>query len=264
MDWNPEDYARHSGAQLAWAQELIARLSLRGDEAVLDVGCGDGKITGILASAVPQGRVLGVDSSSAFVHYARAQYPLEQFPNLRFEQMDARRLTSDQRFDLIFSNAVLHWVDDHPAFLAGCARLLKPHGRLLISCGGRGNASGIIAVLNDLTQQAPWASFLAEMAFPYHFYAPGDYVPWLAHVGLEPDRLELIEKDMTHAGREGLAGWLRTTWLPYTQSLPENLREIFVDALVEAYLSQCPLDEENRSHVRMIRLEVEAHKGPEA
>jgi trans-aconitate 2-methyltransferase len=263
MDWDPEDYAKHSGAQLVWAQELIARLSLGGAEAVLDVGCGDGKITAALASAVPQGFVLGVDSSPAFVQYARAQYSPEHFPNLRFAQMDARRLRHDRPFDVIFSNATLHWVDDHPAFLAGCARLLKPHGRLLVSCGGRGNAAGIIAVLSELIQHAPWASYLADVVFPYHFYAPSDYVPWLARVGLQPDRLELVEKDMTHWGRDGLAGWIRTTWLPYTQRLLESLREPFVDALVAAYVAQSPLDEEHRSHVRMIRLEVEAHKGPE-
>jgi trans-aconitate 2-methyltransferase len=128
MDWNPEDYAKNSGAQLVWAQELIARLTLGGSESLLDVGCGDGKITAEFARAVPDGFVLGVDSSPAFIEYARRHHPPAQHPNLQFLQMDARRLNADQRFDVIFSNATLHWVDDHRAFLEGCARLLSPPG----------------------------------------------------------------------------------------------------------------------------------------
>ncbi|HEX2623263.1 MAG TPA: methyltransferase domain-containing protein, partial [Phototrophicaceae bacterium] len=70
MQWNPQDYAKNSGAQLGWARELITKLNLKGDEALLDVGCGDGKITAELARAVPDGFVLGVDSSPDFVAYA--------------------------------------------------------------------------------------------------------------------------------------------------------------------------------------------------
>jgi trans-aconitate methyltransferase len=122
MEWNPEDYARNSGGQLIWARELIARLRLKGNETILDVGCGDGKVTAELAAAVPEGRVVGVDSSPAFVKYARDHYGNR--PNLLFETTDARRLDLPAVFDIVFSNAALHWVDDHRSFLAGCAQAL--------------------------------------------------------------------------------------------------------------------------------------------
>ena len=132
MRWNPDDYARHSGAQLVWAQELLAPIDLTGVEALLDVGCGDGRITAAVAQALPGGYVLGVDSSPEFIAYAQAHYPPASYPNLCFARIDARDLAWDRPFDIIFSNAAPHWVDDHPAFLAGCARLLKPRGRLII------------------------------------------------------------------------------------------------------------------------------------
>jgi len=260
MEWDPEDYAKQSGAQLVWARELMARLRLTGHEAVLDVGCGDGKVTAAFARAVSQGFVLGVDSSPAFIDYARRHYPALLYPNLRFELMDARRLAYDRQFDVIFSNAALHWVDDHEAFLTGCARLLKPEGRLIISCGGAGNAAEAFRVLDDLIQKPLWQSFFAGFAFPWFFYSTADYAPWLAKAGLQSARLELVEKDMVHEGRDGLAGWIRTTWLPYTQRLPRHLREVFIGELVDAYLTEHPLDSAGRSHVRMIRLEVEAYK----
>lgn len=259
MDWNPEDYAKNSGAQLVWAQGLIARLTLRGSESLLDVGCGDGKITAEFARAVPDGFVLGVDSSPAFIEYARRHYPPAQHPNLEFLVMDARRLNSSQRFDVIFSNATLHWVDDHPAFLEGTARLLKPAGRLILSCGGAGNAAGIVAVVDELIQSPPWSAYFTGFIFPYYFYSPQEYALWLPQFDLSPSRLELVEKDMTHPGPAGLAGWIRTTWMPYTQRVPAELRDAFIRDCVDAYLDRHPLDENGLSHVRMVRLEVEAH-----
>jgi trans-aconitate 2-methyltransferase len=260
MEWNPEDYARNSSAQLGWANELIARLHLAGDEALLDVGCGDGKITAAFAAAVPHGFVLGVDSSLAFIAYARAHYPPAANPNLRFEQMDARRLQSERRFDLIFSNAVLHWVDDHRAFFSGCARLLKPGGRLVVSCGGAGNAAGIVAAMDGLIAKERWSAYFTDFVFPYHFNSTVGYPEILAETGFTPTRLELVEKDMTHTGRDGLAGWVRTTWMPYTHCVPENLREDFIAEAVDAYLARQPLDAQGRSHVRMVRLEIEANR----
>ena len=191
------------------------------------------------------------------------------YPTLRFAEMDARRLAYDRRFDVIFSNATLHWVDDIPAFLAGSARLLKPTrqfvpSRLIISCGGAGNAAEVVKTMERQIRLLRWAEYFRDFAFPYYFYAPSDYAPWLAAAGFTATRLALVEKDMTHAGRDGLAGWMRTTWMPYTHRVPEARREAFLYECVDDYLREHPLDGEGRSHVRMVRLEAEAHLLKEA
>jgi trans-aconitate 2-methyltransferase len=77
---------------------------------------------------------------------------------------------------------------------------------------------------------------------------------------LKPERVELVPKDMQLPGREGLAGWIRITWLPYTERLPTELKEQFMEQIVTTYLMQYPLDKAGLAHVRMIRLEVEASK----
>jgi trans-aconitate methyltransferase len=258
MNWNPEEYAKNSTAQQVWAKELIARLHLEGHEVLLDVGCGDGKITAEVARVVPQGFVMGIDSSAVFVDYARGHYPSSVYPNLQFAQMDARHLVFDRSFDIIFSNATLHWVDDHRAFLDRCARILKPQGRLMISCGGAGNAQEIISVMGELIGEPSWASYFAGFAFPYFFYSPADYSYWLAEAGFHPIHLALVEKDMVHQGCAGLCGWLRTTWMPYVDQIPEDRREAFIGVCAERYLRVHPLDEMGNSHVGMVRLEVEA------
>ena len=260
MEWNPIDYAENSSAQLAWARELIARLNLSGNESVLDVGCGDGGVTSELSRNLPEGLVLGIDSSAAFVEHASQRYGSKAYPNLSFKQMDARRLISDRSFDIVFSNAALHWVDDHPAFLAGAARLLKPSGTLIVSCGGEGNAAGIVNAMDEVIYRKDWARYFSEFDFPYYFYSTTDYESWLPAAGFTATRLELVEKDMVHPGREGLAGWIRTTWIPYTQHVPARIRDRFVSEFLDAYLARHPLDGAGQSHVRMIRLECEARR----
>ena len=260
VKWNPGDYASNSTVQLAWALDLIGRLQLRGDEAVLDVGCGDGKVTAEIALAAPRGYVLGVDSSPEAVAYARANHPTSRFPNLEYCVMDARRLVADRAFDVVFSNATLHWVDDHPAFLAGCARLLEPGGRLAMSSGGTGNAEEVVAVIERLIAAPVWRPHFAGFRFPYFFHSTDDYRRWLPEAGLTATRLALVERDMTHHGTAGMAGWIRTTWMPYTLRVPEAQRQAFVEEVVGTYFREHPVDAAGRAHVRMMRLEVEAVK----
>src|SRR5580693_224613 len=108
--WNAADYAANSVVQQSWAREIIARLKLRGDEHVLDVGCGDGKVTAEIARAVPRGSVTGMDASPQMIEFAKKNFPTTEFPNLRFRVMDARKIKFDRQFDVAFSNAALHWV----------------------------------------------------------------------------------------------------------------------------------------------------------
>ena len=214
-------------------------------------------MTAQLASRT-QGRVVGVDRSGSMVRLAAREYPPSTHANLAFCWMDAARLGFSGGFNLIFSNATLHWVPDHPAVLAGVRRALRPGGRLIFSMGGAGNASEIIAALDRLISRHPWKTYFNEFAFPYSFYSPGDYRRWLPEAGLTPERVELVEKDMLQAGPEGLAGWIRTTWLPYLARVPEAQHESFTAAVVNAYLEQYPPDAQGNVHVKMVRLEVEA------
>jgi len=247
--------------QQSWARELIAKLHLRGDEHVLDIGCGDGKVTAEIARAVPRGSVLGVDASAEMIAFAQKTFPAGKNPGLQFQVCDARRLeTLAMPFDVVFSNAALHWVDDHEAILRGVAAVLKPGGRLVVSCGGKGNAHDVFLALRPEMRLKRWREFFRQMPMPYFFYSPGDYERWLPKAGFKIQRLELAPKDAAYAGADGLATWLRTTWLPFVQRVPENLREEFIAAVTQRYLAKHPPDAEGNVHVHMVRLEIEAEK----
>ena len=90
--WNPEEYAKNSDVQLQWAKQLRSHLNLKGGESLLDVGCGDGKITADLAVSLPQGKAIGVDRSPEMIAHAARTYPPSEYPNLSFVYLDARSL----------------------------------------------------------------------------------------------------------------------------------------------------------------------------
>ncbi len=167
--WSAADYASNSVVQQTWARELIAKLKLRGDERILDVGCGDGKITAEMARAIPNGHAVGVDASPQMIEFAKKAFPAGKNPNLEFHVMDCAEDQFVRKFDLLFSNAALHWVDDHQAFLRGAASVLKPGGRLVVSCGGKGNAHDVFLALRPEMRLKRWREFFRKLEAPYFF-----------------------------------------------------------------------------------------------
>jgi len=261
--WNAADYAANSVVQQTWARELIAGLNLRGGENILDVGCGDGKITAEIARHLPNGFIAGADASAEMISFAKKTFPAKKFLNLRFQICDAREISPKkfkQKFDVVFSNAALHWVDDHENFLRGAASVLKSGGRLVISCGGKGNAHDVFVALRPEMRLKRWREFFRKIPTPYFFYAPGDYEKWLPKVNFKINSLKLAPKDATYPGADGFAAWLRTTWIPYVQRVPENRREDFITAVTQRYVARFPPDADGKVHVKMVRLEIDATK----
>lgn len=260
IQWNAAEYAANSAVQQTWAREVIARLHLRGTEHILDVGCGDGKVTAEIARAVPSGSVTGIDASEEMIAFAKKAFRRRKHSNLEFQVMDAREIQFARPFDLVFSNAALHWVDNHQKVLHGVSSVLKPGGRLVVSCGGKGNAHDVFVSLRPELRSARWRDFFRRMPQPYFFYSPNEYKKWLVKSGFQVEKIQLTPKDAAYPGFEGFAAWLRTTWLPYVQRIPNRMREEFITAVTRRYLAKHPPDAEDKVHVRMMRLEIEAVK----
>lgn len=258
--WNAKDYAENSAAQRDWALELLAKLDLKPDYKVLDIGCGDGKNTAEIAAKVTRGEVVGLDNSKDMIELASTTYPKTQFRNLTFKFGDANSMIYRDEFDAIFSNAALHWVKDHSLVLKGIASSLKSGGRMLLQMGGKGNAAKILVILDKMVATRKWSRYFQDFQFPYGFYGVDEYKNCLELAGLQPVRIELIKKQMTYPDRSGLAGWVRTTWLPYTGRVPASEQQEFVDELVARYAEEECCKTGGNISVAMVRLEVEAQK----
>lgn len=258
--WDAEEYARHSSAQQIWARELITKLQLRGNESILDIGCGDGKITAEIAAQLSGGNTLGVDNSPEMLALARKYFPRESHPKLSFELADANNLLFEEQFDMIFSNATLHWIKDHRPVMRGIQNSLKPGGNLFLQMGGRGNAETIISVLDAIRIEKKWKHYFANFTFPYGFYEPERYTQLLKEANLVPVRVELLPKTMSYQNRDGLAGWIRTTWLSYIDRIPVHRKDEFISQIVDTYIKEFPPNNNGAVCVEMVRLEVEAEK----
>jgi len=259
-NWNAEDYEKHSQSQQQWARELIGQLSLKGGEDVLDIGCGDGKVTAEIAGTLRNGTVIGVDNSESMIRLATERYPKSVNANLSFKVMDASHLPFEGCFDVVFSNAALHWVKNHKPLVEGLYKCLKPGGKILLQMGGRGNARHILSVLTEIQSYPEWEPYFEHFEFPYSFLGIEEYDKLLTDSSFEINRVALLPKDMEHTGKPELEGWLRTTWLPYTERVPEGKRDRFIQVISAQYLKKVPMTSDGKAHVAMVRLEIEATK----
>lgn len=127
FEFDREKYKKASKHQKEWGNSLIGELSLKGDETILELGCGDGSLTEQLAQAVPNGSVLGIDASAGMIETAKQR----SRDNLVFTQMDINKIRFQNEFNVIFSNATLHWIKDHKKLLYNCFMALKAGCMLL-------------------------------------------------------------------------------------------------------------------------------------
>jgi trans-aconitate 2-methyltransferase len=148
-DWDAAAYDRIADPQHRWGLEVLERLRLRGDERVLDAGCGSGRVTEALAERLPDGHVIALDASSAML--AEASRRLARFGD-RVELVHADLLEPlpIDPVDAILSTATFHWVPDHDALFANLADALRPGGQLVAQCGGAGNVARVEALIAEL------------------------------------------------------------------------------------------------------------------
>ena len=257
--WNADEYSRYSLMQTEYGWKQLAQLDLAGSETVLDIGCGDGRITVELARLVPRGKVVGVDSSPEMIAAARRAHLLRQ-PNLTFELIDATKLTFESRFDLVFSTSALHWVKDHRVVLNGIWHALKPGGKIHLTFGARGTLSGLAPVAGALTQDPRWRAKIGGVGNPFGLYGPEEYRKWVEEVGFVVERVDLIDRDVLHKGRAAFEGWLRTTGMVYIQRIEPEHQQQFLDEMVDGYIKANPIDAQGWIHVQMTNLLVMARK----
>jgi trans-aconitate 2-methyltransferase len=227
LDWDAATYDRVSSPQLDWGLAVLERLELRGDETVLDAGCGTGRVTAALLERLPRGRVIAVDASPAMV--ARAREALG--PRAEVRVADLRELELEQPVDLVFSTATFHWIHEHDVLFVRLHEALKPGGRLEAQCGGRGNVQSVVDAIGRLAVTQPWEPHLAAVAHPWRFSGPEEADPTLRAAGFQDVRCWLERRAATPPD---MRAFVRSSVVPLQlDRLPERLREPFVDAVMQ-------------------------------
>ncbi|MET0615489.1 MAG: methyltransferase domain-containing protein [Thermoleophilaceae bacterium] len=226
--WDAAAYDRLSAPQLEWAKVVLERLPLRGDETVLDAGCGSGRVTQLLLDRLPRGHVVGVDSSESMVEHAREALDPERTTVF---QAELAELELDEPVDAAFSNAVFHWIPDHDALFAHLHAALRPGALLVAQCGGEGNVARLHAVAREVSARAPYAEHLANWTGPWHFAGAEETAERLERAGFAEIDTWLEPHPVTP---DDPLAFLTTVCLgPQLQRLPEELRTGFAEAVCD-------------------------------
>ena len=235
--WHGADYAHHSSLQAAMADEVLARLVLRGDEQVLDLGCGDGKLSARIAARLPAGAVLGVDASVDMVAYAQRQFSTDAWPNLRFEVANARTLGFDARFDLLVSFNALHWVPQQADALRGIRRALKPLGRAHLRLVTRAALTSLEEVAEEVRREPHWAAAFAGFSDPYLRLSAEEYLALAERLGLKRVSSQSELKRWDFHTEAAFFGFCNAGFGAWMQVLPEARRREFVEEVMQRYLA---------------------------
>ena len=167
-DWNAASYDAVARPVQALGHTLLDRLELRGDETVLDAGCGSGAVTAALVDRVPGGRVIAIDGAPTMVAEARAR--LGDRADVRLGDLSGLEL--EEPVDVVFSSATFHWVPDHAGLFRRLHAALRPGGRLLAQYGGDGNIACVRAAIARAAAAPEFAPALAGWPGPWTFDAP--------------------------------------------------------------------------------------------
>ena len=171
-EWNAETYHRVSNPQFDWGAVVLDRLPLRGDELVLDVGCGTGRLTEKLLDRLPRGRVLAIDLSANMLQVARDYLRPSFGARIELALADAAALPVCERADAIFSTATFHWTLDHPVLFRSLHRALKPGGCLVAQCGGGAKLARIHHRLDVLKHTPEFARYFNAWRTPGNLPMP--------------------------------------------------------------------------------------------
>ncbi len=234
-EWNASGYQAVSSLQETMANEQLTRVTLGTHDRVLDIGCGNGKITAAIADRIPEGTVLGVDPSQNMVDFAREHYGSSMHPNLRFEIGDARNLPYCQEFDRIVSFNAVHWVPEQAAVLHSVRAALKPGGQALLRFVPDGTRKCLEDVIEDVCRSPQWAHYFAARQRPYAHPLPDAYRALAEQNGLTVLRIEVEDKSWDFGTRQGFFDFCNVTFAEWTRYLPESEWPTFITDVLDRY-----------------------------
>jgi trans-aconitate 2-methyltransferase len=238
-EWNAAEYAKSSSRQFRNAVKELSKLQFSGSETILDVGCGDGKVSLYIAkTCVPQGHLDGLDKDESMINFAESQSKLHA-ENISFIHADIGHYTSQKQYDMVLSFWTLHWVEDYGAVLNNIAQLLKPGGK---------------ALLCHVVEDNPWEKWLRSVQQKQEWLSySAAYVDVLHQPSLETVLASIRKSELTieHIEVKKNSEWMPLALLkqnllsmPLFDFIPVNKRPQFLDEVIAGYISETPLNEQ--------------------
>jgi len=255
-EFDGKKYEKASAHQKEWGTKLIAELGLQGTERILDLGCGDGTLSARIADLVPDGEVVGIDASRGMIEAAQSKVR----KNLRFLLMDINELNYVEEFDVVSSNATLHWIKDHKRLLRNAGRALRKGGRLRFNFAGEGNCSHFFSVIREAMSAAEFAVHFSAFDWPWYMPSVEEYSALMAAAGVEHGRVWGENADRYFSDAAEMIKWIdQPSLVPFLAHIPDGakprLREYVIGRMIEETQQH-----DGRCFETFRRINVSAHK----
>ena len=224
QDWNPEQYERFRAERSQPFHDLLALVQPQPAMRVVDLGCGTGELTQLLHRQLQAHETLGIDNSEAML----ARSGPFAGTGLRFQHADIADFAADHCYDLIFSNAALHWVPDHEEVLQRLTRALTHGGQIAIQMPtNHDHPSHVVA--REIAREQPFRDTLDGYARPITVLPPEEYATLLDRLGYREQHVRLQVYGHHLASRDEVVEWVKGTLLiDYQQRMPANLYDRFL------------------------------------
>jgi len=222
--WNPAQYERFRAEREQPFHDLVALITRRPAGRVVDLGCGTGQLTAGLHRELAADETVGVDSSEAMLERCREI----DVAGVRFERGDISAWEPDAPFDVVFSNAALQWVPDHPALLVRLRSMLADRGEMAVQVPANfDHVSHELAA--EIAREEPFASAMGGYVRTFSVMAPEAYATLLHDLGFERQVVRMQVYGHVLESSDAVVEWVRGTLLTdYESRLPDATYQEFV------------------------------------
>jgi len=223
-EFDGKKYEKASAHQKEWGERLIEELVLKGTEHVLDLGCGDGTLTIKIAELLPKGKVVGIDASQGMIDTALPKAR----ENVKFLLMDINELDFVEKFDIVFSNATLHWVRNHKRLLENVHKTLNKGGRIRFNFAGDGNCYYFFKVIREAMVLDDFAVYFAEFKWPWYMLPVDEYLNLVKTSGLHDAHVWAENADRCFPDEEAMIRWIdQPSLVPFLTHIPSPEKDAF-------------------------------------
>lgn len=233
--WNAEHYRKHSATQFEGALAILNNCHFKGNEVVLDIGCGDGRVTAEIATHAPNGTVLGIDASADMIQACKQTFG--QVKNLAFQCVSAEDFVTDNKFDLVVSFNAFHWIQDQEKVLKNIYQMLKPGGVFVLWTSG-GNAVAI----DEVFCREHWQKEFVSTEETWHGKNTQDYKNILLQCGFEDIKAETIQASRFFDNTEAFVNHCMA-WVPYATGLSHDKALEFSSELADNVRSKMKIED---------------------
>ncbi len=237
LEWDAQTYEQVSDPQYEWGLEVLDRLEPRPGEAIIDAGCGSGRVTERLLERLSDGRVVGVDGSAEMIKEAEKKFASDERVTLIVSDLLdlspelLERSGAPAAVDALFSTATFHWITDHDKLFSRVHSVLRPGGRLVAQCGGEGNVAEHARAIASVATEPQYVKHFEGMAMMWNFANPAETEERLRGAGFEDVSCWLEDKPVKP--ENPYAFTTTVTMGPHLTKLPEELRRSFAEAVLE-------------------------------